>query len=216
VLHIKKGAEPRWLAEYRSAQRAAFGTLSADHKKQLRELLVAEQRGLCCYCMGRISASPEVVKIEHWASQKAHSHEVLAYGNLLASCHGGEGGPPKSQHCDTRKAFRSITLDPTRPELLHTLKYLASGQIETRQDLQHEIDDVLGLNIDKLKRYRASAVQGFVESLQKKRPGDWSPQFLERQAQRLEQETPARPYLGALIYWLEKRKRVTANRAQQR
>ena len=57
-------------------------------KDELRRALVTEQRGLCCYCMGRIRAERTSMKIEHWRSQARYPDQQLNYRNLLASCHG--------------------------------------------------------------------------------------------------------------------------------
>ena len=55
---ISKGAEPTSLTEHRAASRSSY----ADYwdRGALRAALVAEQRGLCRYCMGRISAEQSI------------------------------------------------------------------------------------------------------------------------------------------------------------
>ena len=44
-------------------------------KDVLRDALVTEQGGICCYCMGRIRNGPKTVKIEHWKSRSHYPNE---------------------------------------------------------------------------------------------------------------------------------------------
>ena len=83
-------------------------------KDTLRKALVSEQRGLCCYCMGRIRS--DSMKVEHWRCQSRFCGEQLDYRNLLGACQGGEGQPRSRQHCDTRKGDSDSSLESLRPE----------------------------------------------------------------------------------------------------
>ncbi len=67
---ISKGREPASLTEHRAGEYCGYDNYAA--KDELRAALVKEQRGLCCYCMGRISASSTRMKIEHWRCQSLH------------------------------------------------------------------------------------------------------------------------------------------------
>ena len=53
---IAKGSEPESLRSFRAGG-GRYGDFPEAPKQKLRESLVAEQRGLCCYCMSSISAS---------------------------------------------------------------------------------------------------------------------------------------------------------------
>lgn len=64
---IQKGVEPRSLLEYRKTADPHYD--GYQDKQEVRDQLVHEQRGLCCYCQSRIRANPGRMKIEHWQSQ---------------------------------------------------------------------------------------------------------------------------------------------------
>jgi uncharacterized protein (TIGR02646 family) len=205
VVPIRKGAEPPWLVSYRKAPNASFDHLTPEHKQELRDLLVKEQRGLCCYCMSRIDATRASMKVEHWAPQSKNPEKALSYGNLLASCKGGDGGPTGLQHCDTKKGDASIKLHPTNAHLLQGLRYPVSGRIEADGELQHDLEETLNLNIVKLCRNRQAARDAYIGELRKKHPGPWSADLIERERRILESKST--PYEGVLRFWLEKKRR---------
>src|SRR5690242_18918535 len=110
---ITKRHEPGSLTQHRH-------TLHADYanyvdRDTLRKFLVAEQRGLCCYCLSRIQPVIGAMKIEHWHSQKRYQAEQLVYANMLGACLGNEGQDRKVQHCDTRKGEDDLSRNPADP-----------------------------------------------------------------------------------------------------
>ena len=139
---ITKGSEPNSPTQYRLRGDASYD--GYPDKDTLRTFLVAEQRGLCCYCMSRIRAEWGAVKIAHWHAQHPQTQtefpgEELLYSNLLAACKGNEGNvnPVASsdssnsnllaackgnegrrgsrQHCDTAQRNLNISRNPANP-----------------------------------------------------------------------------------------------------
>jgi len=53
-------------------------------KKPLRQFLIQEQSGLCCYCQSTIELTNSLT--EHYLPQSKHKQESLVYSNLYASC----------------------------------------------------------------------------------------------------------------------------------
>lgn len=154
---ITKGSEPNSLQRYRIA-----GGRYPDFRdrEELRASLVAEQRGLCCYCMCRISADASAMKIEHWQSQSCYPNQDLVYLNLLAACLGGKG--TAAEHCDTRKGPRDLMYNPANP--LHKVESLISygldGTISSRDaEFSGQLEDVLGLNVAELKNGRKGVLR---------------------------------------------------------
>ena len=111
--NIIKGNEPQSLTEYRALNPSDFEGYPG--KDQLRISLCSEQRGLCCYCMGRIRPMIGSMKIEHWQPQDRYEKQRLVYANLLGACMGGKGYRLKDQHCDTYKANRDLCRNPANP-----------------------------------------------------------------------------------------------------
>ena len=64
---ITKSTEPASLTAHRQMRYSNYDNY-AD-KDALRHALLTEQRGICCYCMGRIHNGPATMKIEHWQCQ---------------------------------------------------------------------------------------------------------------------------------------------------
>ena len=111
---IAKEPEPRSLTEHRAGEHCDYDNYQG--KDELRQTLVREQRGLCCYCMGRIRADRDSMKIEHWKCLDRFPGDQLNYQNLLGACFGGEGQPSNKQHCDTQKGSRDLRWNPADPE----------------------------------------------------------------------------------------------------
>lgn len=111
---IRKQREPTFWREFRKTSGAFYG-IDWMPKQDLREALAKEQGYLCCYCMGRIEATQEGMKVEHWSPQNpqdGHSDEQIDYGNLLGACTGNQGHPFTEQHCDTHKGNTPISVNP--------------------------------------------------------------------------------------------------------
>ena len=69
MLLIQKGPEPRTLSVSKQPGLEEFDAVPRDVKQAIRDALVDEQRGLCCYCMRRIDATAAGMKIEHFESR---------------------------------------------------------------------------------------------------------------------------------------------------
>ncbi len=168
---ITKGDEPACLTERRATEHSFYQNYQG--KDALRAALVAEQRGLCCYCTSRISADGRAMKIEHWRGQRAYPHLQLNYDNLLGACRGGEGEPLLNQHCDTRKGGRDLMVNPASldQDIVHGIRYQSNGEIRSDHvQLDGEIDDILGLNVAVLKNSRKSVLDVVLAWWQNKKP----------------------------------------------
>src|SRR6185437_8026347 len=126
---IIKSREPASLTEHRAGEHCDYNNFAA--KDELRAALVKEQRGLCCYCMSRVSASAAAMKIEHWRCQSRYEDLQLSYQNLLAACLGGHGQPENLQHCDTRKGESDLKFNPASPthRIEQRIRFEADGAI---------------------------------------------------------------------------------------
>jgi uncharacterized protein (TIGR02646 family) len=161
---IRKGREPRSLEAYRQSVDATFEGMPGDVKSQVREQLVEEQRGLCCYCQSRIRATPVAIKIEHWQCQASHPERQLDYGNLLGACLGGHGRPEREQHCDTRKGNKGLCFsvcDPAHP-IERQIHFLGDGKISADDaPIDEALNAVLNLNLPRLVSNRRAVLAAF-------------------------------------------------------
>lgn len=155
---IQKRREPRALTAYRAQPDVRYdGDASfTPVKEQTRQQLVTEQGYLCAYCMSRIYPTHDQMKIEHWHCQEQHPNEQLNYNNMLGSCLGNEGQPPKLQTCDTRKGNAALKYNPANPQhhIDSQVKY-QRGKI-TSDDVEFDIqlNQVLNLNHPRLIQNR--------------------------------------------------------------
>jgi len=204
---ILKGTEPASLIEYR-----ASGDTDYDDyrdKDTLRDYLVAEQRGLCCYCLSRIRSEPGAMKIEHWHCQDNYGTEQLDYPNLLGACKGNEGKPGRDQHCDTRKGNRDLSRNPANPmhRVEDMIQFEGDGRIVSSDlTFDAELNDVLNLNFPLLRNNRKATLRAFQAALAKRSPlpraalqrwlGEWNGESGIGDLQ---------PFCQVVVYWLRKR-----------
>lgn len=152
------------------------------------------------------------MKIEHWQSQEEHQSEQLNYQNLLGSCLGGHGQPASRQHCDTKKGKKALRWNPAKSahRVEDRVRFDSDGTIRSDDAVFHrQLDDVLGLNVPKLRRNRRSVIAGIA---------DWwrrNMNKLDRAARdRLVQKQRSRyvngdgvlpEYYQVVVHWLDKR-----------
>ncbi len=206
--NITKGHEPASLTEHRQTPLADYDNY--QDKDTLRAGLVAEQRGICCYCMQPIRPVEGSMKIEHWHSRYDFPGEQLTYSNLLASCMGGDGQRDAVKHCDTAKGNKVLSRNPAGPdhhveELVH---YFSDGRIASPDAvLDAELSDVLNLNVSLLCNGRLAALRALQKAL-RMRHGT----LTTRQWEKLLEEwsgtshtNDLRPFCGVIVYWIRKK-----------
>ena len=167
---INKGPEPPSLTAHRQ-------TLHSDYdnyleKKALRRALATEQRGLCCYCMGRIRPKVGAMKIEHWKSLTGYPEMQLDYPNLLGACMGGEGKPFPDQHCDTRKGDNELGKNPanTAHAVEALVRYDPDGTIRSNEStFDNQLNGTLNLNCALLKNNRKAVFDAIAAWWKKER-----------------------------------------------
>lgn len=207
---ITKGLEPASLTAHRKTVHCDYDNY-AD-KAGLRNALIAEQGGLCCYCTARIHGDPTEMKIEHWQCQDRHSSEQLNYRNLLGACPGGKGQPPQLQHCDTRKGDRDLKWNPADPahHVETRLSYELDGSIRSGDvEFDQQLVTVLNLNIAILKNNRKGILDSLLHWWRHEKARLKGPVPRER----LQQERDRRiagtgelsPYCQVAVRWLEQR-----------
>jgi uncharacterized protein (TIGR02646 family) len=164
--NIKKNAEPHTLTEHRLQPHADYDNYT--DKDTLRQQLVEEQRGLCCYCQSRIRPTSEGMKIEHWQCQERYPQRQLEYRNFLGACLGGHGRPTREQHCDTRKGNTDIRLSPADPacDVERLIQFLGDGRIKSdNPDIDADLNGVLNLNWTRLVNNRKAVLVALQEAL---------------------------------------------------
>lgn len=145
---IEKGREPAVLGQQRRVYRESLDAGYREvHKQPLQAQLCTEQGFLCAFCMRRISADANGMRIAHFFPQsqyiKAQSESSmppvpdesspLDWNNLLGVCHGNHFGNTRADAtCDNRQG--NETLEPALHPASHLFaasrfKYLSNGTL---------------------------------------------------------------------------------------
>lgn len=201
--YIKKGAEPRSLTHYRAKD--SNPTYEGYREKDdLRKALLADQRDICCYCMGRIKIRK--MKIEHWKPQTEFENLQLDYKNLIGACLGGKGYPQHLQHCDTRKGDKLIAINPTNKNCETLVKFSSSGDVYSdNKDINRDLNEILNLNIKPIRDNRIDRFDMELNRFKKKHPGKWTKDILTREIRRFSEQRPYKPYCQIFVSYLKKR-----------
>jgi uncharacterized protein (TIGR02646 family) len=203
---IIKGREPNSLTHHRATDYASYDNYSG--KERLRVSLISEQRGLCCYCLSRISVA-RGVKIEHWHSQRNYPDEQINYSNLLAACMGNEGQRRVIQHCDTYKGDRELWRNPADPthHVEDLIRFEGDGTIVSDNPIFNaQINQVLNLNVPFLRNSRKASLDALKATLVKR--GTLPRATLERWLRDWNGESHTdelQPFCQVIVYWLRKR-----------
>lgn len=209
MMRIAKNNEPKSLTEHRATPHSRYDNYGA--KADLRASLIGEQRGICCYCMGRVRADANLMKIEHWQCQDGYPECQLDYANLLGACLGGHGNPRAKQHCDTHKGNADVKWNPATPghAIADRLTYLTDGTIESSDaEFCEQLNKVLNLNVQVLKNNRKAVLDGLMVWWKQKKVRLRGPvpraTFERELAVRLNGGELA-PFCGVAAWWLHQR-----------
>ncbi len=202
---IDKGKEPPSLTAHRKTPHSSYDNY--QDKDALRAALVKEQRGLCCYCMGRIHDDRNQMKIEHWRCQANYPKEQLNYQNLLGACLGGQSQPRNLQHCDTKKGNLELRWNPAERshQIEKKLAYEIDGAIRSSYpDFCKQLNEVLNLNLPRLKHNRKRVLKGVLDWWKRERQ-PVSKRRLEQEIANRERPGPLDPYIPVAVWWLQKK-----------
>jgi uncharacterized protein (TIGR02646 family) len=210
---IEKKQPPESLIKAQK-ENSLYDDLFLETKNEIRESLLEEQGYICCYCMKEIDE--HTMKIEHYQSQPDSSHLQLDFKNMLGACTGviKEKGKTKlTEHCDSAKGSEKLELlDPTESKKLHfikELKYTKTGKVfSNNPKVQNEIDKILNLNVEYLKRRRASIMAETVnEIIINEKKGKISKSFLTNKIEKTNTKKEGKlfPFCQVIIYRLEQK-----------
>jgi uncharacterized protein (TIGR02646 family) len=207
---IIKGEEPESLTAHRQTLHCDYDNYT--DKDALRYALVIEQRGVCCYCMGRIHNGPTAMKIEHWQCRSHYPADQLSYRNLLGACLGGDSQAPHLQHCDTKKGDRDLRWNPADPahHIETRLPYELDGSIRSDEtDFDAQLVGVLNLNLPFLKNNRKGVLDAVLAWWRHEKarlhgavPRAW---FERERDRRIDGAGELEPFCQVAIWWLEQR-----------
>ncbi len=190
-------------------------------KDALRSSLLREQGYLCGFCMARIGTNPLTTKIAHIFPrnpiEQKNKERVekenldLDYYNMLATCDGGEGLPPRQQHCDTKQGNTILTVNPAdrQRNCEEMIQYTSDGQIHSGDpDICHDLQETLNLNEETLKKNRKAAYEVVIKKLSARFPHrSFTRRQLQNEIDRYSQLKNGEyaPYCQYVIFFLQKK-----------
>jgi uncharacterized protein (TIGR02646 family) len=207
--NIAKGAEPESLTAHRARTHSTYGNYR--EMQELREALVREQRGLCCYCLCRIVPGELEMKIEHWRPQRRYPDEQLIYANLLGACKGGEKPNPNDErdvdrHCDTFKDDKDLSLNPAVDDVESTISYLKDGRIRSSNEaFNDELTLVLNLNTFAMVNRRKAVINSLIRLFPKRQNmerQEWEEVARDWNGEGHDNEL--REYCSVVVFWIRK------------
>jgi len=219
MIEIKKGREPDRLLWYRQQDGASYEQMDQEVKEELLQRMLEEQGHICAYCMRKIPEGRTLpvgvapATIEHWFPRNPESNEDvgqgLNYKNMFVVCTGNRGcGSKEGLTCDARRGNEPIKVNPCDIETLRGITYTSSGRIQSSEpEIDEDINKRLNLNCESisLPENRKQVLQVLVEDVRKKRgKGDISLYCRRRLEQIRDMDDPKLPYVGIMIWWLEK------------
>jgi len=187
-------------------------TLRTDILKDL----LAEQNGICAYCMRSIRV--ENATIEHIIGQsyidnrgnKIGKKEDTNYENMLAVCQGDFCF--NSTHCDkSRSEYQDknplLSFTPLNKQEMRKIKFTQSGTIyynnlDENSKMNDDLTRVLKLNCEEIKESRAKILKAIKKSLVKHK---FNKKFAQKELEYWEnRDTPYRAYCQVAIFELKK------------
>lgn len=217
MIKIVKNREPQKLLHYRKQPFASYENMPKDVRDDLTKHLLKEQGYICAYCMRRIPEERDLpegvspVTVEHWFPRNPDNNmdlkQGLDYKNLFAVCSGNRGHEKKSQTCDARKGNEQITVNPCDSNTLCSIGYNSRGYILSSDPvISEDISVRLNLNCESisLPDTRKRVLDELIRDIQTKcKDGDIK-HYCEKKLYQLEKSNPKIPYVGIMIWWLNK------------
>lgn len=219
MIRIKKGREPGKLLWYRQQNGASYEQMDKEVREELIDQLLREQGHLCAYCMSKIPESRNLpsgvsaVTIEHWLPRnpddKLDIGQGLDYKNMFAVCSGNRGcGCEEKLTCDARKGNDAIKVNPCDESTLRGITYTSNGIIKSSDPvIDEDLNQRLNLNGENssFQENRKQVLESLILDVKRRcGNGDISLYCKRRLEKILTMDDPKIPYVGILIWWLEK------------
>ena len=165
--HIEKKESPKAFEDwkkwfrFKNGRKANYDDLDRDGelKSAIKDELISEQFGLCCYCCKEIQHDKS--HIEHFRPQVSFSEKTVDYENIHASCNGSKG---QNNHCGHKKGQwfdELLTVSPLEQDCESLFEYNINGDIIPTNENERAKKTInkLGLNVYALQTARAAAIK---------------------------------------------------------
>ena len=142
----------------------------------------------------------------------------MDYSNFLAVCSGNRGKrhtrKTRDYTCDAKRNSKKLTVNPTDPNTLSSVKYSESGEIGSDDTVINE-DLTITLNLNcmsdnvRLPSARQKALEAIQNDIAENSNDDSMLEYCKYILKEFEEETdPKTPYVGIIIWWLRRQVRA--------
>lgn len=135
---------------------AVYKDLPKEEYKILKEQLIDEQYGICCYCMKRIRF--DNAHIEHFVPQSEAPDQTLEYQNMMASCNGYKENHENCGHKKGNWYHDYQMISPLTNQCEQEFLFSVDGTISSQTIAGKETIRHLELDNSLLNRARRSAI----------------------------------------------------------
>lgn len=167
---IQKRHEPHRLTQFRAAYQSDpnfnYNLIDTSLRKEIRQALMAEQRGLCAYTGRRID--DDSCHIEHLKPQRhCLKGEDISYSNMVA-CVPAPNAPDLPYGACRKRDWPDTTqialfVSPLQPDCEARFSFTLRGQINASHPGDRAAEETikhLGLDHQELEQLRKSAIDG--------------------------------------------------------
>lgn len=207
MIRINKGNGPIEWTRYCATDGVDYARID-----ELATALLKEQGFICAYCMRKIPTTvPEKginSVVEHIQCRANYDHLKLIYTNMVICC---PGRINSEAHCDDSKGNQDISFNLFTPLLEESVKYLSkNGTIySTNTTWDYEINNIVKLNNNLLRKNRLKALEGVQQLLEK---DGWRKSSISEQLEYwsalheddTDEEMKRLEYCGIVIWYLKK------------
>ncbi len=120
--YIEKRDEPQSFTDWKNSAnedwQPSYDKLSGKEKEDIKNALINEQGGICCYCERTLEFNDS--HIEHLNPQCTSEEERLDFNNMLCSCQ-QQLKKREPQHCGNSKGDNIISIKQYRSFMLKRL-----------------------------------------------------------------------------------------------
>lgn len=176
MIHINKQEEPSEILEWKrkfknkNKRNANYDDITKDcklingkqtAKEVLKEKLIGEQLGICCYCCNQISHADS--HIEHFRPKGREEYKTLtlSYENLHASCQGIYHSMDTCGHNKHGDFDEQLMISPLEEDCESHFTYNEFGEISAKNNDKRADYTIQVLNLDdeRLVKAREIAIQ---------------------------------------------------------
>lgn len=140
----------KWKTRYKIVNRhePTYDDFNCPEKQRLKEDMLSEQYGLCCYCMKSIEYRDG--HIEHIKPRHPFVKETMDYSNMLISCNGTKAYKEDKESCGHQRGnwYDANYISPLEANVESHFTYDLNGHIIPKANDKRALETISHLKLD--------------------------------------------------------------------